>query len=275
MKTLYLFSVGVLTTLFAAGTASHPVQAQTSASSQPKIDSVFLSERIEGDMRIRSYRVEETDDSDYSVLYRINLAKLSTQLGRNSRELQDLDLFLRSLGKDSTRRVRQISVTGYSSPDGPHPFNERLAKARTNDFVSYAEKKYGLTDRFRVKTSSVAEDWESCRTMVAQSSMPDRDAVLKIIDDSRLSADQKEIRLKQMPAAWEYLKAHILPPLRRVEAVVSYNQGKIVEVRTHIPKPKPEPKPVVAEKRCGDPCGECLVVDEGITGFLVEYPAER
>lgn len=274
MKKFYISSVKVLTILFSIGLCTPAVQAQHTTASRQKIDSVFLSERMEGDTRIRTYRVEEVGDADYTVLYRINLSKLSSELGQNSRELQDLKQFMQSLSGDSTRRAQEIRITGYASPDGPQAFNERLAKARLNDFVSYGEKHYRLSDRFRLKNSSVAEDWESCRHMVAQSTMPDRDKVLAILDDGALSHNEKEARLKQMPAAWDYLKRNILPHLRRVEVEVKYAQGRTVEVRTRIPRPTPQPQPVVAQNRCNDPCGECLVVDEAITGFIVEYPEE-
>lgn len=274
MKKSYISSVRVLTILLGIGLCAPSVQAQHTAATHQKIDSVFLSERMEGDTRIRSYRVEEIGDANYAVLYRINLAKLSTELKENSRELQELKEFMQSLASDSTRRTDHIRITGYASPDGPQAFNERLAKARLNDFLGYGEKHYQLSDRFRLKSSSVAEDWESCRHMVAQSTMPDREKVLTILDDGALSHDEKEARLKQIPAAWDYLKRNILPHLRRVEVEVQYARGRVVEVRTRIPRPTPQPQPVVAQDSCNDPCGECLVVDETITGFIVEYPEE-
>ncbi len=269
----------MLASLLALGTASQPMQAQPYTPSQPKIDSVLLSEEREGENLIRRYRVDEAGKSGYTIHYRINRAQVSSQIDKNADELQALEQMLLSLTKDPSLRVHQITVTGYSSPDGPHPFNEQLAQNRTSDFVAYSDKKYQLSHHFPLTTSSVAEDWESCHTMVAESSIPDRDAVLKILDDKHLTADQKEHALKQMPSAWEYLKEQILPHLRRVEVAVNFDRERIVEVRTPIPQPKPAPKPeakpTMAQKPRTDPCGECLVVDEAITGFLVEFPEKR
>ncbi len=269
----------MLASLLALGTASQPMQAQPHTPSQPKIDSVLLAEEREGEQLIRRYRVDEAGHSDFALHYRINQAQLSSQFDKNGEELQALEQMLLSLTKDTTLRVRQIAVTGYTSPDGPHPFNEQLARERTSDFVAYTDKKHHLSDHFPLTSSSVAEPWESCRTMVAQSAIPDRDTVLKILDDKHLTADQKEHALKQMPSAWEYLKEQILPHLRRVEVAVNFDRERIVEVRTPIPQPKPAPKPeakpTMAQKPRTDPCGECLVVDEAITGFLVEFPEKR
>ena len=235
----------------------------------PKSDTVLLSERTEDGYLVRRYRVERMGDADYSVYYPINLSRLSPAFGENPRELGDLDDFVRSLMQDSLKKVRSVSVTGYSSPDGPHAFNERLAKARMQSLMDYLNRKYDFSSRFGVRTSSVAEDWESCREMVALSSMPRRAEVLAVID-SRDAPDNKETRLKRMPEAWNYLKSRILPSLRRVEVVVSYGQGSIFEQRTMAAPPKPAPEPRVSEQ---SPCPPCeYVVDEGITGIIVEMP---
>ena len=115
--------------------------------------------------------------------------------------------------------------------------------------------------------NSVAEDWEMCRTLVAQSSMPDKQAVLGILD-GRQSPDQKELALKKMTAAWDYMKENILPPLRRVELTIDYKVNSIVEQRTLIPKPKPTPQPA-------QPAEPYVVVDEQVSGIIVEMPNEH
>lgn len=235
----------------------------------PKSDTVLLSETAEGNYLVRRYRVERMGDADYSVYFQINLSQLSPKFGANPRELGDLDDFVRSLMQDSLRKVRSVSVTGCSSPDGPHAFNERLAKARTQSFIDYLNRTYDFSSRFDVRSSSVAEDWESCRRMVDLSTMPRRAEVLAVID-SRDAPDVKEARLKRMPEAWNYLKSRVLPSLRRVEVVVSYGYGSIFEQRTMIAPPEPAPTPRATEQ---SPCSPCdYIVDEGITGIIVEMP---
>ncbi|MCD8034125.1 MAG: hypothetical protein LUF83_07500 [Alistipes sp.] len=215
--------------------------AQTkSAVPAPAADTVLLSETADGDYIVRRYLVKSRNDSDYSVRYRINLATLNAALSGNPKELDELDVFVGDLTKDTLKRVSAVTVTGYSSPDGPVKFNEALAARRANDFKAYLDRKYGFSKKYKVTVNSVAEDWEMCRTLVAQSSVPDKQAVLGILD-SRQSPDQKELALKKMTAAWDYMKENILPPLRRVELTIDYRVNSIVEQRTLIPKPKPAP----------------------------------
>lgn len=237
-----------------------------SAAPAPAADTVMLSETTDGDYLVRRFIVKRPGDTGYSVRYQINLAKLSSTLDGNSRELGDLDNFVGNLMKDTLMKVKSVEITGYSSPDGPLKFNETLARNRAQDFKNYVDKKYGFSKKYDVTLNAVAEDWEMCRALVAQSSVPDKQSVLNIIDGKQ-SSDAKELALKKMPSAWEYMKKNILPPLRRVELTINYGEGSVVEQRTMIPRPKPAPQP---EPAC-EPCG-CEVIDESITGIIVEMP---
>lgn len=235
------------------------------ATSASGADTVLLSETVDGNYRVRRYRVERTDDADYSVLYQINVAKLAPKLGSNPQELGDLERFVHSLVQDTLKQVRRVVITGYSSPDGPLALNQRLAKARMQDFLNYVDTEYDFSKRFDVKSSWVAEDWESCRILVDHSSIPDREQVLAIIDGPGTGAE-KQARLKRMPAVWNYMKVHILPPLRRVDVEVQYGSGAIFEQRIYVAPPAPAPA-----LRPKSDC-DCVVVDENISGIIVEMP---
>ena len=227
-----------------------------SAAPAPGADSVLLSETTEGDYIVRRYMVRSSGDADFTMHYRISLATLDTSLGGNPKQLGDLNAFLSGLVGDTLRKVQSVAITGYSSPDGPVQLNEKLAAQRAQDFMAYANGKYGLSKRYTVKVNSVAEDWTMCRTLVAQSQIPDRTAVLQIIDGAQ-TPEQKELALEKLPAAWNYMKANILPPLRRVEVMIAYADGNIVEQRTLKPKPDREARrPRGEEDRAAEcPCG--------------------
>ncbi len=237
-------------------------------------DTVLLSETSDGNYIVRRALVERQADSDYSVRYLINLSTLDAALNGNTRELAELNSFVSAMMNDSLVKVNTVVITGYASPDGPEALNERLARARARDFRDYVDRKYGFSKKFNVRTASVAEDWEMCRTLVAASSMPDKQAVLNIIDGPKSSA-AKEAALKAMPAAWEYMIVHILPPIRRVAMTINYDEGSLVEQRTRIVKPKPAPKPV--PQPVAEPCPPvnvccCGEIDETINGIIVEMP---
>lgn len=254
----------------AAGAAAQPRRTVSASAA----DTVMLSERADGDYIVRQALVERKADSDYSVRYLINLATLDTALDGNSRQLNELNSFVSGMMKDSLIKVNSVVITGYASPDGPVALNEQLARNRARDFRSYVDTKYGFSKKFNVKTSSVAEDWEMCRTLVEKSDMPDKQAVLRVIDGTQ-SPEAKEAALKRMPAAWEYMAKHILPPIRRVAMTIYYDEGSLVEQRTRIrkPKPAPAPAPQPAAEPCppAEPC-RCWEIDEVSNGIIVEMP---
>lgn len=239
-----------------------------STTTAPEVDTVLLSETVDGNYKVRRYRIERAGDADYSVLYRINVSTLAPKMGTNGEELAALNGFAQSLVQDTAKQVRRVIVTGYSSPDGPLALNERLAKARMQNFLNYVNDKYDFSKHFDVTSRWVAEDWEGCRLAVEQSDIPDKQEVLAILA-GRDAADHKEYRLKQMPAAWEYMKKHILPPLRRAEVEVQYGMGTVFEQRIMIEQPRRKPAPEPRKESC-DPCE--LIVDENISGLIVEMP---
>lgn len=227
----------------------------------------MLLQTVDGDYIVRKVLVVSQDDADYSIRYQINLATLNAMLNGNSKELDELNAFVGYLMSDSLKQVQSVTITGYASPDGPVAFNKSLAARRANDFKAYVDKKYDFSNRFNVKVNSVAEDWEAAAKRVEESSMSDRRSVLDILDGSRTEG-QKELALKKMPAAWNYLKKNILPPMRRVELKIDYAAGNIVEQRVFVQCPVPEPQP--APKPC---C--CVVVDDVVNGIIVEMPDEH
>lgn len=228
-----------------------------------KPDAVVLSVTTDGDYQVKRFLVKHRSDSDYSIRYQINLSKLSSTFGGNSRELASLDAFIRSFMTDTLMRVKSVDITGFSSPDGVWKMNEALAENRAMDFKNYVDRKYGFSSKFNVMTSWVAEDWEMCRALVAGSQIPDKEDVLRILDGA-WTPQQKEDALKKMPLAWGYMKQHILPPLRRVELTITYGEGTIVEQRMMIPKPRPVAQPAT---QCCDPC---MVIDDSVTGMIIE-----
>lgn len=269
----HYFSVKTILFTFAlplAMCAAHGATAQTrSTMSAPKADSVMLSETTDGDYLVRRYMVRSDSDTDYTLRYKISTSSISTNFDGNPAEIKGLDNFIGSMDNDSLMHVRAITITGYASPDGPLALNQRLAKGRAQSLKTYVDKKYGLSNKYEISTSSEASDWNAAREAISRSNVPHKQEVLNIIDQ-RDAAPAIEQRLKAMPAeVWTYLAEQILPPMRYAEIVISYAEGRIVEQRTLIP----QPEVIIVEEveEICDPCA-CIDVEESINGIIVEMP---
>lgn len=229
----------------------------------PAADTVMMSEKMEGDYLVRRYVIRSMDDVDYSIHYRISVAKLNAALKGNTQALNEMNSFVEGLMQDTTRRVCEVIITGYASPDGSVTFNEKLAAQRANDFKAYVDAKYDFSKHYNVTVKSVAEDWTATHAAIAASSVPDRSMVLQIVDGTQAPM-AKEQALKRNPAVWNYLAEQILPPMRRVEVMIGYATDRMVEQRTLVRKPAPAPQPAPAQ--------DYVVVEEDVNGVIVEMP---
>ena len=203
---------------------------------QPQYDTVVLATYQEDDYLVKRYVVNLPNErmSDYSVRYSINVSHLQPDLDENSEALTALSRFIEQTMADTTARISSVAITGYASPDGPYALNERLSTQRAQDFKHYVDSKFDLSSHYSVTTQGVAEDWENCRAMIeASTTIPHKDSVMRIVN-STASNNTKELQLKKMSEVWDFMRANILPPLRRVDIEISYAKGTIVEERTLI-----------------------------------------
>lgn len=202
---------------------------------------MLLSAELDGACLVRKYLVKQRCDlnSDYAVRYRMDVAQLSATLAGNARELNDLQAFIDRIAQDESLRVTEVSITGYASPDGSYGPNERLARKRAEDFRNYVDSEYGLSARYPLTVSAVVDDWRSAVPAVEASSIPSKEEVLRILNGDDTAA-VKEMRLKRLPSAWNYMRRRILPPMRHVEMAVTYEKSRVVTERTPVPLPEVE-----------------------------------
>lgn len=229
----------------------------------------MLSEATDGDYIVRRFLVKRQGDTDYSIRYQINLASLSAALDGNSRELDGLNAFVDNLMRDTLMNVKSVEITGYSSPDGPRAFNETLARNRARDFKSYVDKKYGFSKKYDVTLNSGRRglgDVPCAGRPVARTRQtgrardPRRETVVRC---QGTGAEKDTCGLgvydKAYPAA---------ASPRRTDNQLRCGQ----HCRAAHDDPQAQNRTRPAEQAC-EPCG-CEVVDESITGIIVEMPGD-
>lgn len=214
---------------FAVCAAADAQQRSGAPASCPQADTVLLSADVDGTYLVRKYLVKQHADrnSDYAVRYQVDVAQLSSTLAGNARQLDDLQAFIDKVSQDKSLRVTGVTITGYASPDGPYAPNERLARKRATDFRNYVDSRYRLSASYPVTVSAVVDEWRAAVPAVEASSIPSKQEVLQILNGSD-KATVKEMRLKRLPAAWNYMRQHILPPMRHVEMAFTYDKSSVV-----------------------------------------------
>lgn len=141
---------------------------------------------------------------------------------RNNRsELAKIENTINRIKGDADVSINNITIKGYASPEGSYANNSRLAEARTRSLVDYLKKEYPL-DASLFQLDYEPEDWEGLRAYIAKGSLPEKDALLSLID-SGLEADAKERRLRtEYPEAYRTLLRDCFPALRHSDYVVAY-----------------------------------------------------
>lgn len=139
----------------------------------------------------------------------------------NLNELGKIRATIDSVRNDSDVTINAMSIKGFASPESPYANNQRLAKGRTQAVKKYVDDLYSFAPDF-ISVSSEPEDWEGLRRFVDASSLPNRKAILEIIDSDR-DPDNKEWKIKsEYKEDYRYMLDHFYPYLRHSDYVIEY-----------------------------------------------------
>jgi hypothetical protein len=151
-------------------------------------------------------------------------------VANNNQELDRLDKFIQEAITESSIYITKIYITGYCSIEGSYSFNEQLSQKRIKDFINFINREYNLYNLYPVESAGKGEDWEMLRTLIAGSSIAERNEMLQVIDKVN-NPDEREMRLKILNGGRAYKKINdeFYPLLRRVNIRVEYDIRKMIE----------------------------------------------
>ena len=164
-----------------------------------------------------NYKNVTTVVTKADIMYAIN----SSVVGRKATDTEDIKAFKENVvaQQSNDRATQKLYVHGYTSPDGPEKFNDKLSSARSESGHKAAAKVLADTG-MALDVASYGEDWEGFKELVAASNIEDKNIILQVL--SRYdSSTQREAEIKNMSAVFTQLKKDILPKLRRAQLVNS------------------------------------------------------
>jgi Flp pilus assembly protein TadD len=157
------------------------------------------------------------------ILYIINRSDIRPS-ELKAEDIQALKDYITMVMQNERMEVLGVTASSYASPDGPLTLNERLSEQRGKAAEKYLNKEYGkipeLSQFFSSKTT--AEDWDGFKTLVQESSMADKELILRVLSMYQ-DPVVREQEIKNMSTAYETLAEDILPQLRRSKFVVDVN----------------------------------------------------
>ncbi|MDM8002206.1 MAG: tetratricopeptide repeat protein [Bacteroidota bacterium] len=157
------------------------------------------------------------------ILYNINQSNIRPA-ELKAADIQALKDYIALVMQNERMEVKGVTNSSYASPDGPLTLNEKLSAERGKAAEKYLQKEYGkipeLAQLFTKQTT--AEDWEGFKTLVQESSIADKELILRVLSMYQDPA-VREQEIKNMSTAYESLAEQILPQLRRSKLIVDVN----------------------------------------------------
>lgn len=129
---------------------------------------------------------------------------------------------IKGLSNNEKAELKGIDVFAYASPDGPVDLNDKLSKDRGNTTKSWMS---GTLKKSKINSDMVtvkeeATDWEGFRTMVENSTIEDKDMILRVLE-MYADPDTRNREMHNLGKVFNVLAEEILPKLRRSRMVAN------------------------------------------------------
>jgi len=157
------------------------------------------------------------------ILYTINQSNIKPS-ELKAADIQALKDYIALVMQNERMEVKGLTNSSYASPDGPLTLNEKLSVQRGKAAEKYLQKEYGKIPELAqlFSTQTTAEDWEGFKALVQESSIADKELILRVLSMYQ-DPVVREQEIKNMSTAYETLAEQILPQLRRSKLVLDVN----------------------------------------------------
>ncbi len=132
---------------------------------------------------------------------------------------------LRNAANDPSRKIEEINVSSYASPEGSLDLNTRLAESREKNTTAYLDKKLkkdNITEFGELTANFTPEDWEGFQKLVAASSIQDKELILSVLSMYK-DPEQREKEIRNLSSIFDQLAEQVLPQLRKSRITASIN----------------------------------------------------
>lgn len=154
-----------------------------------------------------------------------NIMFLIQQANIRASELKTAKEFgkeVKSIDEAVNKKISNIEISAYASPDGGLELNKGLAEQRqdnTAKIISRDLKKAKIDAT--IDTEYTAEDWEGFQELVSKSNIQDKELILRVLSMYQ-DPEQREQEIKNISSVYKTLADEILPQLRRSRLTLNY-----------------------------------------------------
>lgn len=156
---------------------------------------------------------------DAQIMFLIQQANIrSSELG----VAKDFNQEVKDVNEAANKRIENISISAYASPDGGYDLNRGLAENRQDNTARVVAQglKRSKIDA-EIDTKYTAEDWEGFQELVSKSNIQDKELILRVLSMYQ-DPEQREQEIKNISSVYKNLADEILPQLRRARLTLNY-----------------------------------------------------
>lgn len=157
--------------------------------------------------------------------YDANIMFLIQQANVRAGEMKTAKQFgneVKDINSALNKKISNIEVSAYASPDGGVNLNTKLAENRqdnTAKIINQDLKKAKINAN--VDTKYTAEDWDGFQELVSKSNIQDKELILRVLS-MYSDPEQREQEIKNISSVFKTLADDILPQLRRSRLTLNY-----------------------------------------------------
>lgn len=155
------------------------------------------------------------------VNFVVNRTELKPDYMNNPEEIGKILASIKLVQDDPEAIITGVTIKGYASPEGPWDNNVRLAMGRTQTLKEYVRQRYNF-DPSIMSSDYEPEDWAGLREWLVENDIPNRDAILQIVD-SDLAPDPKNAEIqRRYPEQYRRIHRDVYPWLRHSDYTIKY-----------------------------------------------------
>lgn len=156
--------------------------------------------------------------------FAVGKTSVNPEFGRNAAELEKIRRMIDLVQDDKDLTIKRIVIVGYASPEGSLAMNERLSEGRAKALRDYLQSRYPAIPGSLYSIRFGGENWDDLVKAVQASDMPDKQAVLDIIDRySIIGGREAKLMALKGGTPWRYMLREMFPSLRKVTVTVDYD----------------------------------------------------
>ena len=156
---------------------------------------------------------------DANIMFLIQQANIRASELKTAKEFNKE---VAEVNEAANKKISNIEVSAYASPDGGVKLNTGLAENRESNTTKMLSKdlKKAKVDA-PIDSKYTAQDWEGFQELVSKSNIQDKELILRVLSMYQ-DPEQREQELKNISSVYKTLADEILPQLRRSRLTLNY-----------------------------------------------------